>query len=451
MTKRALAALERDFAVSDREMKAIIRRFHREMDRGLSLRPGSLKMLPAYLDRPAGSEKGRFIALDLGGTNFRVLGVDLIGHGIISSAHVLKCVLHKKDITSTDKKLFAFLARSVKKFFIKEGIPPLSRINLGFTFSFPLEQEDAASGRLTAWTKGFTASGVKGHDVAALLKEALLDEGLSNVKVSALINDTVGTLAARSYSDRSCDIAVIIGTGCNACYVEKIFRIKRLAGRFGLRPGSMIINIEWGNFNKLKTTRYDKKLDSASSNPRRQIMEKMVSGLYLGEICRLVMMDLISCGELFGGKAPKALKKTMSLKGEHISAMIADGSPDRSGVRRALRGLGISGSTPTDRKAIARICKIVSTRAARISAAAIIAVATKIDGSLSVKHTVAIDGSVYEKLSGFSDCVKKTIKEFLGGKAGNIRLALTKDGSGAGAAIMAASAARQKMEDRYGR
>ncbi|CAI7870920.1 unnamed protein product, partial [Closterium sp. NIES-54] len=52
-----------------------------EMVSGLRSTQGStLKMLPSYVDRlPDGSEKGVFYALDLGGTNFRVLRVPLLG------------------------------------------------------------------------------------------------------------------------------------------------------------------------------------------------------------------------------------------------------------------------------------------------------------------------------------------------------------------------------------
>jgi hexokinase len=44
---------------------------------------------------------------------------------------------------------------------------------LGFTFSFPCKQEGLASARLTAWTKGFSCSGVVNEDVVKLLQEAI--------------------------------------------------------------------------------------------------------------------------------------------------------------------------------------------------------------------------------------------------------------------------------------
>jgi hexokinase len=36
----------------------------------------------------------------------------------------------------------------------------------------------------------------------------------------------------------------------------------------------------------LPLTQFDKMLDEASTNPGQQLFEKMVAGLYMGEICR---------------------------------------------------------------------------------------------------------------------------------------------------------------------
>lgn len=54
--------------------------------------------------------------------------------------------------------------------------------------------------------------------------------------------------------------------------------------------GEMIINIEWGAFDNekrvLPITKFDKRLDEATENVGCQIFEKMISGLYLGELTR---------------------------------------------------------------------------------------------------------------------------------------------------------------------
>ena len=81
--------------------------------------------------------------------------------------------------------------------------------------------------RLLGWTKGFTCSGVEGQDVCGLLRKALADEKL-NIKVSALVNDTPGTMLAGGYSDPSVCAGLILGTGTNACYLEKVSKAPKL-------------------------------------------------------------------------------------------------------------------------------------------------------------------------------------------------------------------------------
>ena len=41
-------------------------------------------------------------------------------------------------------------------------------------------------------------------------------------RVLALINDTVGVLTASCYFDQATEMGVILGTGTNACIVDKV-------------------------------------------------------------------------------------------------------------------------------------------------------------------------------------------------------------------------------------
>ena len=51
--------------------------------------------------------------------------------------------------------------------------------------------------------------------------------------------------------------------------------------------------------NILPLTPADKQLDTESVNPRAQLFEKMISGMYLGEIARLLVTEAIDSGVLF--------------------------------------------------------------------------------------------------------------------------------------------------------
>ena len=60
----------------------------------------------------------------------------------------------------------------------------------------------------------------------------------------------------------------------------------------------MIINMEWGAFDSaerkiLPLTSYDRELDLQSAHPTQQIYEKLISGMYLGEITRIVLSHLV--------------------------------------------------------------------------------------------------------------------------------------------------------------
>lgn len=439
---RTLHDIERSFAVSLNDMRRITRDFRLEMEKGLAGRKSSLKMIPAYVDKPTGHEKGRFIALDFGGTNFRILELDLKGDGKISSSVAKSYVLGKRLLTGSAQVFFGFIADCINDFLEEKRLAGEDSLSLGFTFSFPVRQTGIASGVLIRWTKGFRVKGVIGNDVVGMLRDALAKKGISNVAVAALANDTVGTLMARSYADPDCDIGAIIGTGTNACYREEISKIKRWRRPFRTGPGKMIVNTEWGNFNKLHFTAYDKTLDRATHNRGEQLLEKMVSGMYLGEVTRLVLVDLIKKKELFGGAFLRPIRQRGSFKTEHISLIESDKSKGLKETGRLLKKMGVSRSALSDRILLKDICEIVSKRGARVCAAAFAAIIVKMDKRLSAGHTVAVDGTLYEKHPSFSGNIRAALAEIFGKKASKIRMALAKDGSGAGSAIIAAVAAR---------
>ena len=439
-----MAYLEKMFNVSLNDIKVVITDFHAEMQKGLSGYESSLKMIPSFVDRPKGDEQGKFIALDLGGTNFRVLAVELDGKGNSEVLAVSKFAIKKKDMQGSGEQLFDFIAASIEEFLTENNIDRSKSYDLAFTFSFPVEQTNIAAGKLIVWTKGFTAKGVEGEDVIILLNEALKRRNIKCIRVAALANDTVGTLVARSYRDPSCDLGVIMGTGTNACYPEKLSNIQKWRG---LNPkGHMIINMEWGNFNKLTQTYYDKRLDAESVNPGAMFLEKMVSGMYLGEITRSIVYDLIKRDLLFNNEnnALECFAKKDALKTEHMSLIASDETSNLGEVEDFLNENGVSNVTLHDRRILKLLCSFVSSRAARLGAAAIAGVLTWMDPELKSKHTVGIDGSLFEKYPNFSAKMHEVFEKLYGKKAENIELVHAKDGSGKGAAIIAAVAAQSE-------
>ena len=428
------------FSPSDAQRAAV--RFHEEMRRGLDGQTSSLRMLPSYVGRPTGTEKGQFLALDLGGTNLRVLAVRLDGRGGAEITAVNRLAVPETVMRGPGEELFDFLAEGVAVFLEEHRLDPKEHRDLAFTFSFPVAQSAVNAGVLLNWTKGFTAPGVAGQNVVALLSDALRRKRIEAVSVTALVNDTVGTLATKSYADPSCDMGVILGTGTNACYPEKNSRPAK-----GLSPQprqEMILNLEWGNFDKLDTNACDQALDRITLNPGRQRMEKMVSGMYIGELVRLILLDMTDRGILLEKKHRSVLVREHAVSSEQMSLTVPG--------EDFFAAIGIPDASDQDRDAAHHVCRIVSRRSARIAGAALAAVVTWMDANLEKKHTIAIDGALFEKYPGYPENVRCVLEELFARRAERIALCTTSDGSGIGAAIIAAVASsRQEQEPKPAR
>jgi hexokinase len=294
-----LETLDSQLIVSSSRLQKIVLHMIGEFKKGLNRDNEIFKMIPSYVvSRPTGNEIGTFLALDLGGTNFRVCKVSLEGHGSMRMSHA-KFTVSDELKKGPGSKLFDFFAECVANFIKDQGIEKSKTVPMGFTFSFPVDQMAINSGTLVKWTKGFNAPGVEGKDVVELLQKAFERKGVK-VAIKALVNDTVGTLIAHAYSDPQTYISVILGTGTNAAYVEKSSNIKK----WDSDEGEVVINTEWGAYDEatvLPVSIFDIQLDRQSLNPKKQVFEKMISGMYLGEITRLILVDLIKSGELFKG------------------------------------------------------------------------------------------------------------------------------------------------------
>ncbi|KAE8807051.1 hexokinase-8-like [Hordeum vulgare] len=422
-----------------------------EMCAGLEKEGGSrVKMLLSYVDKlPTGREDGLFYGLDLGGTNFRVLKVQLGGNDKhVISRESREVAIPPHLMSGSSSELFAFIASELAKFVTDEekgtSLSNGKKLELGFTFSFPVRQRSVASGTLVKWTKAFSIEDAVGKDVVAELQTAMQKQGL-DMHVAALINDAVGTLAGARYYDEDVVAGVIFGTGTNAAYVEKANAIPKWEGELP-NSGEMVINMEWGNFywRHLPVTEYDEALDNESLNPGEQIYEKLTSGMYLGEIVRRVLLKLSLQSAIFGEIDHTKLKTHFHLRTPHISAMHHDETPDLKIVAEKLEEtLGIAGTSLETRKMVVEICDIVARRAARLAAAGLAGILKKLgrDGSVDKRRSViAIDGGLFEHYAKFSKCLETTLNELLGEES--LKFIIVKhadDGSGIGAALIAAS------------
>ncbi len=429
---RALADIEAKLAVPASLMHEMATRLQRAMQDGLTGKTSSLKMLPSFLGVPTGREQGMVVAVDFGGTNVRVLLIELAGNGqtyiIDKRIFPLKGKDGKYDYTAptaSGVQLFDFIAGKIAEIVPTDD----KKYPMGHTFSFPCHQYDVNQAELIIWTKEIKTTGVEGQNVGQLLQEALERRGLGQVRSQAIINDTTGTLITSAYSDNTTDIGAICGTGHNSCYLEP---------NHPLTNQPMIVNLESGNFDQMPQTIYDEYLDKHSEKPGAQRLEKMASGQYLGEVVRIIVSSLVAAGYI--AVAADELHIPYSLHTEDLSAILADDTPNLEIIANVVTNCWRMGQLKVDeRAALKTIAGLVAARSARLAAATWAGVLRKIDPELSRRHTIAVDGSLYEKMPGYAEELAQAMIDVLGVGAKQVTIRLSKDGSGIGAAIAAAT------------
>lgn len=298
------------FDINDESLQQIKNCISKELELGLSDEENAtIKMLITYVrELSRGDETGSYLALDLGGTHFRVLLVDL-NDGKPKVTTATHDIPANMLLTNNGQELFDYIAIKLLEF-VQQHKLKRKRISLGFTFSFPCKQYGLTQSILVKWCKGFKVGGVVGTDVVKQLKAALKRQlaGLveAYIDVVAVINDTTGTLVACANTNQDCRIGLIVGTGFNACYVERLDKCEKWPANY-TNPKQVIINCEWGAMGDNKKRReldkfrneFDEEIDAKSVNPHSQTYEKMVAGMYIGELLRLSILKLYKSKLLF--------------------------------------------------------------------------------------------------------------------------------------------------------
>ena len=443
-----IASFERIFTVSAEKLQEITKHFVTELDKGLSKKGGNIPMIPGWvMDYPTGNETGDYLAIDLGGTNLRVVLVKLLGNHQFDTTQSKYRLPNRMRTTQNASELWDFIAESLKDF-LEEQFPEgvHQTLPLGFTFSYPASQDKINMGILQRWTKGFDIPGVEGHDVVPMLQESLRKVNVP-IEVVALINDTTGTLVASLYTDAETKMGVIFGTGVNGAYYDVVKDIEKLEGRLpeDIPPESaMAINCEYGSFDNehlvLPRTKYDILIDEQSPRPGQQAFEKMTSGYYLGEVLRLALLDLHGQGLIFQGQDISKLE-TPYVMDTSFPARIEDDPFENLEETDDLfkDNLDIDTTRP-ERKLIRKLSEMIGNRAARLSVCGIAAICQK--RGYETAH-IAADGSVFNKYPGFQTRAAEGLRDIYGWEHSSsqdypIKIVAAEDGSGAGAAVIAA-------------
>uniref|UniRef100_A0A493TJ96 hexokinase n=1 Tax=Anas platyrhynchos platyrhynchos TaxID=8840 RepID=A0A493TJ96_ANAPP len=354
------------------------------------------------------AEKGDLMVVELCQSHVRTLFVTLLGDGNQSPQLMYKTFeLPADKLQGTGEVLFDFVAQCVQKFLEEIGNPQ-HRLPVGFVFPFSCRQTGLGKAELISWSKGFQCSDVEGKDVVQLLQAAINKLELYHVEVIALLNDTVGTMMASSWGGKPCEIALVMGTGTNSCFMAEAQLVEVVEEN----NGRMCVNSEWGCFgddgalNDVLTP-YDHRVDQESSNPGERRFEKMVGGLYLGEIVRHAMLMLAAEQALFIGASTSTLGSKDAFKTQQVLE-IMDNETGMAKARSALEALGLQ---PSERDCcrVQQICRAVVSRAAALSAMGLAAILSLMCRSRELERlvvNVGVDGELYRAHARFGEILQ---------------------------------------------
>ncbi|PLN82086.1 putative hexokinase family protein XprF [Aspergillus taichungensis] len=340
---------------------------------------------------PTGMETGRYLAIDVGGSNLRVAFIELLGDAADSDSKPADATERTKDtirkaqrqrVRRTLEKawpiqehlkkdkaddLFSWIgdciaevvAESLTSDATRGSIP--EELEMGITFSFPIMQESLTEATLMPMGKGFAItsdlnlrnillSGYEKHtkrpdDDHEPSKKRRKLYSLPKLKIAAITNDAVATLASLAYAVKSLPnsrvaMGIIVGTGCNATIPMKLSALHESKANHvrSKNPTAeeTVINTEWtisGALPPLQElniiTKWDAELDRACARPGFQPFEYMTGGRYIGELIRIILFDyLVNVTGLSPKQLPATLIQEYALTTTYVSDTVARARSD---------------------------------------------------------------------------------------------------------------------------
>jgi len=425
------------------------------------LESSDISMLPSYLHTlPSGNEKGDFLALDVGGSTFRIalirLGEKKDGADGLQVRRIRSTVIDKRIRNLKGREFFDWMAER-----IGDMLTEYNHINgttnawlqMGLAWSFPIEQTSPGSGKLLAMGKGFCAThGVQGQDLSELIMRSCRARSL-NVEMKSIVNDGAATLLSQAYRDPTTRMSLILGTGTNAAVYLPISAIGN--GKFGERPESwytgvkhVLVNTEVSMFGRhvFPRTRWDDELNDKHVLPDFQPLEYFITGRYLGEIARLILVEAITTAGLFGGEMPNKLDEPYALDTRILATFEADSTRTLSKANAAFLDAHALPAPPrlSELHFIREVAQMISRRATVYLATALHALwrlrtaAEGLQPGEASHVTVACDGTIIEKYHEFQARCQRQLDELCelsGSSKGAVSLAMAPESSLFGAAV----------------
>lgn len=383
------------------DMAAELAGFRANMDSGLkgNFGPADCKMLPAYVTvdgRPPLGEK--VLTLDAGGTNLRAALVSFTGQGAAVEQLRTRPVPGVGRPTSKEDFL-----REVAEF----AAPLASQADrLGFCFSYPAEILPNGDGKVIEFSKEIVVTGSTGMLVCRELLEVWEKMGVKAPRTFAVVNDTVAALLggyAGFHGASDGWLGLILGTGNNVCYLADSTHIKRPIP--GWEKSKMVINMESGVYSGFPQGTFDKQLDAASTAPGTYGNEKMVGGVYQGEVLR---RTLAGAAELFSAGFEQRLSGAGALTSADLSFFAADGSGELAALC----------ASEDDREVMATLVDCLLERAAKLVTLSLAGPMEAEDMGKTAPAQVVAEGSTFWKNAVLRGKIEAQAERFIHGELG---------------------------------
>lgn len=180
------------------------------------------------LQTPGARLENSVLVIDLGGSYLKL--------GLIRSDYEFEIQVREIEIPRSagtkEVDLFDWMVDNIKEY---TGVG--FNIGAALSFSYPVEIKSLSEGKVLAFTKQFPFKELQLMQEGGINPVRILNERLGrqrlNIEVKMLMNDATATFLASHRLNEKCHIAIVLGTGTNAAFLD---------------GHGEIINSEWGQF-----------------------------------------------------------------------------------------------------------------------------------------------------------------------------------------------------------
>lgn len=273
------------FKLTTEQLLNIASEFEKRVKEGLGAWNQQIRCMPTWISMEKTPKSGRAVVLDLGGTNLRA-GIVSVENGECRVVdRFRKISMPWQRNTPFDRE--SYLKIQVDALAALEWKEPLP---LGYCFSHPAEPTPDRDVVLVKWAKGIDVPGTLGQKMGQMLLSYMANR-YPELKCSGItvINDTVASLiAGMADPAETTTIGLIAGTGNNMAVNLNPNDMPKIAGESHIAR-LLPVNLESGNFSPPHLTEWDAEVDRSSNNPGEQLLEKAVSGAYLGSLFKALL------------------------------------------------------------------------------------------------------------------------------------------------------------------